>query len=67
MKTIEEARKAKGMTQMDLAVKMSVSDKAVSKWEAGEGNPLLGHSGSTFWKAVTLFVTVQRPMSCFVF
>lgn len=30
---IAELRKEKGMTQMDLAVKMGVTDKAVSKWE----------------------------------
>lgn len=30
---IAELRKEKGMTQMDLAGKMGVTDKAVSKWE----------------------------------
>ena len=31
--TIAELRKAKGMTQKDLADQMNVTDKAVSKWE----------------------------------
>lgn len=30
---IAEARKEKGMTQLELAGKMGVTDKAVSKWE----------------------------------
>ena len=30
---ITELRKEKGMTQLDLANKMNVTDKAVSKWE----------------------------------
>lgn len=37
--TIAEARKAKGMTQLDLANKMNVTDKAVSKWERGLSRP----------------------------
>ena len=30
---IASLRKQRGMTQLDLAVKMGVTDKAVSKWE----------------------------------
>ncbi len=30
---IAENRKAKGMTQLELANKMGITDKAVSKWE----------------------------------
>lgn len=30
---ISETRKEKGMTQLELAQKMNVTDKAVSKWE----------------------------------
>ena len=32
---IAEYRKEKGMTQLELAEKMGVTDKAVSKWERG--------------------------------
>lgn len=32
---IAEARKAKNMTQKDLAAVLHVSDRAVSKWERG--------------------------------
>ena len=32
-------RAEKGMTQLDLARKMGVTDKAVSKWERGLGFP----------------------------
>ncbi len=32
---IAELRKEKGYTQKELAEKMNVTDKAVSKWEAG--------------------------------
>ncbi|MBR0406007.1 MAG: helix-turn-helix domain-containing protein [Eggerthellaceae bacterium] len=37
--TIKELRERKAMTQADLAGKLSVSDKAVSKWETGKGYP----------------------------
>ena len=30
---VASLRKQKGMTQLDLAAKMGVTDKAVSKWE----------------------------------
>lgn len=38
-KTIAELRKAKGLTQVELAEKLGVSDKAVSKWESEGGFP----------------------------
>ena len=38
-KTIAELRKAKGWTQIELAEKLQVSDKAVSKWEQDGGVP----------------------------
>ncbi|WMJ83293.1 helix-turn-helix domain-containing protein [Oscillospiraceae bacterium LTW-04] len=36
---IRQARLARGMTQKQLAEKMGLSDKAVSKWERGTGLP----------------------------
>lgn len=46
MKTIGERIKSKrkelGMTQAELAQKLNVTDRAVSKWEVDEGNPDLG-------------------------
>ena len=36
---IRKYREARGLTQSGLAEKLSVSDKAVSKWETGKGYP----------------------------
>lgn len=36
---IAECRKEKGLTQANLAVKLHVTDKAVSRWERGAGFP----------------------------
>ncbi|MBQ9931995.1 MAG: helix-turn-helix transcriptional regulator [Firmicutes bacterium] len=36
---IAALRKANGMTQRDLAERLNVSDKTVSRWERDEGNP----------------------------
>ena len=36
---IKKLRKEKGLTQSQLADKLGVTDKAVSKWEVGEANP----------------------------
>ena len=33
------ARKARGMTQEELAARLSISRQAVSKWETGESLP----------------------------
>lgn len=38
-KTIASLRKSKGWTQVELAEKLNVSDKAVSKWESEAGLP----------------------------
>ncbi len=40
--TIAETRKRKGMTQAELAEKLGVTDKAVSKWERGLSCPDIG-------------------------
>ncbi len=37
--TIKELRESKHMTQSELAEKLSVSDKTISKWETGKGLP----------------------------
>ena len=34
---LKNARKAKNMTQLDLASKLFVTKQAVSKWESGKG------------------------------
>ncbi len=39
---IQEARKAKGMTQLQLAEVLGVTDRAVSKWERGKSFPDVG-------------------------
>lgn len=36
---IAECRKEKGLTQRELAEKLSLSDKTISKWETGNGMP----------------------------
>ena len=36
---VREMRLAKKMTQKQLAEQMEISDKAISKWECGQGNP----------------------------
>lgn len=36
---IQTLRKEKGLTQAELASKLDITDKAVSKWESGDGNP----------------------------
>ena len=38
-KFITALRKANGMTQKDLAEKLNISDKTISRWERDEGNP----------------------------
>lgn len=38
-KTIATLRKSKGWTQVELAERLNVSDKAVSKWESEGGLP----------------------------
>ena len=37
---IAQCRKDKKMTQADLAAKLNVTDKAISRWERGAGNLL---------------------------
>ena len=37
--TISELRRKMGMTQLELARRLEISDKAISKWETGQGYP----------------------------
>ena len=41
-KYIAERRKAAGLTQQELADQLSITNKAVSKWETGQGAPDIG-------------------------
>lgn len=41
-KTIKELREKKKMTQKELADKINVSDKTISKWETRKGLPDIG-------------------------
>ena len=38
-KFIAEMRKEQNLTQMDLAEKLEISNKTISKWECGNGMP----------------------------
>ena len=38
-KFIAQCRKDRGMTQMQLAEKLGITDRAVSKWETGKSMP----------------------------
>ncbi len=59
--TIAELRKKQGMTQLDLANRMNVTDKAVSKWERDLSCPDVS---SLPRLAETLNVTVDELMHC---
>ena len=39
-KFIAECRKEKGLTQLQLAEKLNISNRAVSKWETGVSQPV---------------------------
>ena len=39
---IQKTRKARNLTQRDLAERLGISDKTVSKWETGSGLPEVG-------------------------
>ena len=57
---IAEKRKSKGMTQADLAEKMNITDKAVSKWERNLSCPDI-HSVSTL--AAVLDISVNELLN----
>ena len=60
---IRELRQQKGLTQLQLAQLLSVSDKAVSKWETGKGYPditLLEPIADAFGISVTELISGNR-------
>lgn len=40
MRNLKELRESRGMSQHDVALKLDVTDVAVSRWECGRSNPL---------------------------
>lgn len=58
--TIKKLRKANGMTQKDLALKLDVSNKTISKWETAKGLPDITLLGPL---ARALNITVSELMS----
>lgn len=63
-KTIAELRKIKGWTQAELAEKLNVSDKAVSKWESESGLPeilQLPTMASLFDVSIDYLMTGNEP------
>jgi len=61
---IKALRKEKKMTQLELATKLNITDKAVSKWEAAEGNPdisLLAKLGEIFGVTMDYLLNGKEP------
>ena len=61
---IKGLRKKKGLTQLELAELVHVTDKAVSKWETGEGNPeitILIQLSSIFQVSLDYLLTGKEP------
>lgn len=62
-KFISELRKEKNMTQKELALKLGITDRAVSKWENGRGMPdvsLLRKISEIFEISVNELLSAQR-------
>lgn len=60
---IRELRKEHRMTQSQLAEKLNVTDKTISKWETGKGYPditLLGPIADTFGISVTELISGSK-------
>ncbi|MDD3137423.1 MAG: helix-turn-helix transcriptional regulator [Lachnospiraceae bacterium] len=60
-KFIQEQRKEKGLTQAQLAEKICVTDKAVSKWERGIGIPDISNIEAL---SVALDISFSEIMQC---
>ncbi len=61
---IKAKRKEMGLTQLELADKLSVTDRAVSKWEQNEGNPdisILPRIASIFRMSLDYLMTGAEP------
>ena len=60
---IAELRKQKGFTQKELAEKLIVTDKAISRWETGKGLPdtsLLKPLGDVLGVSITELLSGKR-------
>lgn len=65
-KTIAELRKEKGWTQVELAQKLQVSDKAISKWEIDNGAPSVEFFpilAELFGVSIDYIMTGKKPES----
>ena len=69
--TIKRLREAKGMTQAELALRVGVSDKAVSKWETAKGlpditllEPLAGALEVSVMELMSGQTVLNRNVSC---
>lgn len=60
-KFIQEMRKAKGLTQKELAEEIGISDKTISKWENGNGSP---DTSMLIPLCKSLDITVNELLSC---
>lgn len=63
-KVIAALRKTKGWTQVELAEKLQVSDKAISKWESGTGYPEISQfpaMANLFGVSIDYLMTGKEP------
>ena len=51
--TIRQLREAKHLTQAELAEKLSVSAKTISKWETAKGLPDISQNWPACWHQLT--------------
>lgn len=68
-KTITALRKAKGWTQVELAAKLNVSDKTISKWESGAGYPeitIFPKLAEIFEVSIDYLMTGKEPEKEFI-
>jgi transcriptional regulator with XRE-family HTH domain len=66
---IQRLRKGKGLTQAELAAKLNITDKAVSKWESGDGNPdisLLPELAGIFGVTIDYLLTGKKTEEKFI-